>query len=164
MTLSSWLLKVTLGTPVWDGSPSIAKELCVVRYAYLLKGNELFCKVLLKSHQNYLQKHTIWKFYFRKKENLLEVWLFAETNIQRSYFILLNHWNTKHEINWIILLQKRINEANPIKTCEIHGNINSGKSINHQDIITNTKNLIKTDMKLNQNYSFIRHYYIYMYI
>lgn len=42
-TVSSWLLRVTRGTPVWEGSPSIANELWVARYAYLLNGNELFC-------------------------------------------------------------------------------------------------------------------------
>ena len=43
VTLSSWFVTVPRGTPVWDGSPSIAKALWVVKNAYLLKGRELFC-------------------------------------------------------------------------------------------------------------------------
>lgn len=53
VTLSSWFEKVILGTPVWDGSPLMAKELWVAKYAYLLKGKELFCrKFVLHEHPN----------------------------------------------------------------------------------------------------------------
>lgn len=41
VTESSWLYNVMRGTPVWDGSPRIENELCVVRNAYLLNGNDV---------------------------------------------------------------------------------------------------------------------------
>ena len=42
VTLSAWLVMVARGTPVCDGSPSMANALCVVKNAYLLNGRELF--------------------------------------------------------------------------------------------------------------------------
>jgi hypothetical protein len=38
VTESSWFMLVLRIEPVADGSPSMAKELCVVSHAYLLKG------------------------------------------------------------------------------------------------------------------------------
>lgn len=43
--LSSWFVK--------NGFPLMAKELCVVRYAYLLKGKELFCECFLKEKKTH---------------------------------------------------------------------------------------------------------------
>lgn len=61
--LSSWFVK--------NGFPLMAKELCVVRYAYLLKGKELFCECFLKEKKNPLSHNKLLIFESKKFYNMV---------------------------------------------------------------------------------------------